>query len=154
MLIDNPTEIGPDWTLDEFTTGGKKYRVVVHSRGNEGGLRPDLVRDLRRIVDAQVEMWGPPDFDRYTFIYHFAADNKSFDGMEHLVSTQIINGGNLGDPGVLGRALEDCRARVLSRLECEASSARSVWALGLDASGEYEELCGSRRASRSTTAIS
>ena len=107
ILIDNPTEIGPDWTLDEFTTGGKKYRVVVHSRGSEGGQRPALVRDLRRIVDAEVEMWGPPDFDRYTFLYHFAADNKSFDGMEHLVSTQIINGGNLGDPGVLGRMLED-----------------------------------------------
>ena len=107
ILIDNPTEIGPDWTLDEFTTGGKKYRVVVHSRGPEGGQRPALVRDLRRIVDAEVEMWGQPDFDRYTFLYHFAADNKSFDGMEHLVSTQIINGGNLGDPGVLGRMLED-----------------------------------------------
>jgi predicted metalloprotease with PDZ domain len=107
ILIDNPTEIGPDWTLDEFTTGGKKYRVVVHSRGPEGGQRPALVRDLRRIVEAEVEMWGPPDFDRYTFLYHFAADNKSFDGMEHLVSTQIINGGNLGDPGILGRMLED-----------------------------------------------
>ena len=107
VLIDNPTEIGPDWTVDEFTTGGKKYRVVVHSRGPEGGQRPALVRDLRRIVEAEVEMWGPPDFDRYTFLYHFASDNKSFDGMEHLVSTQIINGGNLGDPGVLGRMLED-----------------------------------------------
>jgi predicted metalloprotease with PDZ domain len=101
ILIDNPTEIGPDWTLDEFSTGGKTYRVVVHSRGNEGGLRPDLVRDLRRIVDAQVEMWGPPEFESYTFLYHFANDNRSFDGMEHLVSTQIVNGGNLGDPGVL-----------------------------------------------------
>ena len=47
-------------------------------------------------------MWGPPDFDRYTFLYHFADDNRSYDGMEHLTSTQIINGGSLGDPGVLG----------------------------------------------------
>jgi predicted metalloprotease with PDZ domain len=53
LLIDNPTEVGSDWTLDEFTTGGKTYRVVVHSRGNEGGQRPNLVRDLRRIVDAE-----------------------------------------------------------------------------------------------------
>ena len=107
LLIDNPTEIGPDWTIDEFTTGGKAYRVVVHSRGNEGGLRPGLVRDIRRIVDAQVAMWGPPEFNRYTFLYHFANDNRSFDGMEHLTSTQIISGGSLSDPGVLGRALED-----------------------------------------------
>ncbi|HET9943136.1 MAG TPA: hypothetical protein VFR05_07345, partial [Terriglobia bacterium] len=107
LLIDNPTEIGPDWTLDEFTTGGKSYRVVVHSRGNEGGLRPNLVRDLKKIVDAQVEMWGTPEFERYTFLYHFADDNRSYDGMEHLTSTQIVNGNNLGDPGVLARALED-----------------------------------------------
>jgi predicted metalloprotease with PDZ domain len=107
LLIDSPTEVGPDWTLDEFSTGGKNYRVVVHSRGNEGGLRPNLVRDLRRIVDTEVAMWGTPEFDRYTFMYHFANDNRSFDGMEHLSSTQIINGGNLADPGVMARALED-----------------------------------------------
>jgi predicted metalloprotease with PDZ domain len=107
ILIDNPTEIGPDWTLDEFSTGGKRYRVVVHSRGSEGGLRPTLVRDVRRIVDAIVAMWGPPEFDRYTFMYHFANDNRSYDGMEHLVSTHIINGGSLSDGGVLERALED-----------------------------------------------
>ena len=88
-------------------TGGKTYRVVVHSRGNEGGQRPNLIRDLQKIVDAEVEMWGPPEFDRYTFIYHFANDNRSFDGMEHLESTQIIHGGNLGDPGVFGRILAD-----------------------------------------------
>ena len=49
-------------------------------------------------MDAEVEMWGPPEFDRYTFIYHFANDNRSFDGMEHLASTQIIHGDNLGIP--------------------------------------------------------
>ena len=107
LLIDSPTEIGPDWTLDEFTTGGKNYRVVVHSRGNEGGQRPVLVRDLRKIVEAQIAMWGAPEFDRYTFLYHFADDNRSYDGMEHLTSTQLINGNNLGDPGVLAHALED-----------------------------------------------
>jgi predicted metalloprotease with PDZ domain len=107
LLIDSPTEVGADWTLDEFTTGGKNYRVVVHSRGNEGNLRPNLVRDLKRIVDAEVAMWGTPEFDRYTFIYHFADDNRSFDGMEHLTSTQIIIGGNLSDPGAMARALED-----------------------------------------------
>ena len=107
LLIDSPTEIGPSWTLDEFSTGGKNYRVVVHSRGEEGGQRPALVRDLRKIVDAQVAMWGTPEFDRYTFLYHFADDGRSYDGMEHLASTQIINGNNLADPGVLARALED-----------------------------------------------
>jgi len=106
-MIDHPTEVGPDWTLDEFTIGGKNYRVVVHSRGNDGGQRPNLVRDLRRIVEAGIAMWGPPDFDRYTFLFHFANDNRSFDGMEHLNSTQLINGGNLSDAGVMSSALGD-----------------------------------------------
>jgi predicted metalloprotease with PDZ domain len=106
ILIDNPTEVGPDWTLDEFSTGGKAYRVVVHSRGPEDGLRPSLVRDVKKIVETQVAMWGAPDFDRYTFLYHFADDNRSFDGMEHLTSTQIMRPDSLSDPGSLQSAVE------------------------------------------------
>jgi predicted metalloprotease with PDZ domain len=105
MLIDNPTEVGPDWSLEEFVSGGKTYRVVVHSRASENNLRPALVRDVRRIVEAQVAMWGTPDFDRYTFLYHFAGDNRSFDGMEHLTSTQIIRPGAL-DAGSLAGVIE------------------------------------------------
>src|SRR5262249_52940307 len=67
-----------------------------HSRGDEGGRRPAFVRDVERIVRAEVRMWGPPDFDSYTFLFHFAADDRSSDGMEHLTSTNII------EPGVLG----------------------------------------------------
>lgn len=95
ILIDNPTEIGPDWTLDEFRVDGKTYRVVVHSRGEEGGRRPALVRDVEKVVRAQIRMWGPPEFDSYTFLFHFAADDRSSDGMEHLTSTHII------EPGIL-----------------------------------------------------
>jgi len=107
LLIDNPTEVSPDWTLDEFTTGGKTYRVVVHSRGPEGNQRPNLIRDLHKIIDAEVAMWGPPEFDRYTFMYHFANDGRSGDGMEHLVSTQIIFPGSLEESGAAERILED-----------------------------------------------
>ncbi|MBI4471463.1 MAG: M61 family metallopeptidase [Acidobacteria bacterium] len=106
ILIDNPTEIGPDWTLDEFVVGGKTYRIVVHSRGDEGGRRPALVRDVEKIVRAQVAMWGPPEFDHYTFLYHFAADDRSGDGMEHLTSTQIILPGSLADGGMFEGALD------------------------------------------------
>jgi predicted metalloprotease with PDZ domain len=95
IMIDHPTEIGPDWTLDEFKVDGKTYRVVVHSRGDEGGRRPAFVRDLEKIVRAGVAMWGPPEFDTYTFLFHFAADDRSSDGMEHLTSTHII------EPGIL-----------------------------------------------------
>ena len=100
IMIDTPTEIAPDWTQDSFTVDGKKYHVVVHSFGPEGNKRAALVRDIEKIVRAEVSMWGPPEFSEYTFLIHFAADDHSGDGMEHLTSTQIIEPGALGEPGV------------------------------------------------------
>src|ERR1044071_9209045 len=105
ILIDTPTEIGPDWTLDTFDVGGKKYHVMVHSFGAEGGKRAALVQDIEKIVRAEVALWGPPEFEEYTFLIHFAADDRSGDGMEHLSSTQIIQPGALGEPGVYERTL-------------------------------------------------
>ena len=100
IMIDTPTEIAPDWTQDDFVVDGKKYHVVVHSFGPEGGRRAALVKDIEKIVRAEVGMWGPPEFDEYTFLIHFAADDRSGDGMEHLTSTQIIQPGALADPGL------------------------------------------------------
>jgi predicted metalloprotease with PDZ domain len=97
LLIDNPTEVGADWTQDEFTVGGKVYRVVIHSRAEVNSAKASLIRDIQKIVTAEVAMWGPPEFDRYTFLLHFAADDHSYDGMEHLVSTQIIRGGVISE---------------------------------------------------------
>ncbi|HKP80534.1 MAG TPA: PDZ domain-containing protein [Pyrinomonadaceae bacterium] len=105
VMIDTPTEIAPDWTQDTFEVNGKKYHVVVHSFGPEGGKRAALVRDIEKIVRAEVAMWGAPEFEEYTFLLHFAADDRSGDGMEHLTSTQIIQPGALGEPGVYERAL-------------------------------------------------
>ncbi len=100
VMIDTPTEMAPDWTQDDFVVDGKKYHVVTHSFGDEGGKRTGLVKDIEKIVRAEVAMWGPPEFEEYTFLLHFAADDRSGDGMEHLTSTQIIRPGALGDPGV------------------------------------------------------
>jgi predicted metalloprotease with PDZ domain len=100
IMIDTPTEIAPDWTEDSFKVDGKNYHVVVHSLGSEGGKRRTLVRDIERIVKTETAMWGPPEFDSYTFLIHFSADDHSSDGMEHLTSTQIIMSGKLADPGV------------------------------------------------------
>jgi predicted metalloprotease with PDZ domain len=108
VLTDTPTEIAPDWTHDTFEVDEKKYHVVVHSFGPEGGKRAALVRDIEKIVRAQVAMWGPPEFEEYTFLLHFAADDRSGDGMEHLTSTQIIEPGALAEPGVY----EECLGTV------------------------------------------
>jgi predicted metalloprotease with PDZ domain len=42
IMIDTPTEIAPDWALDGFEVDGKKYHVMVHSFGSEGGKRAAL----------------------------------------------------------------------------------------------------------------
>ena len=106
IMIDTPTEIAADWTEDSFKVDAKQYRVVIHSLGNEGGKRGALVRDIEKIVKAETTMWGPPEFDSYTFLIHFANDGHSGDGMEHLTSTQIIEPGALADPGMFEDTLE------------------------------------------------
>jgi Predicted protease with the C-terminal PDZ domain len=106
IMIDTPTEVAPDWTVDEFQVDAKKYHVMVHSFGAEGGKRPALVKDIEKIVRAETALWGPPEFDEYTFLIHFAADDESGDGMEHLTSTQIIEPGALGDSGVYDETLD------------------------------------------------
>lgn len=106
ILTDNPTEIGPDWTQDNFKVNGKQYHVVVHSLGNEGGKRGALVRDIEKIVKAETAMWGAPEFESYTFLLHFANDGHSGDGMEHLTSTQIIMPGELASAEMYDEALD------------------------------------------------
>lgn len=106
IMIDTPTEIGPNWTEDKFIVAGKTYHVVVHSLGPEGGKRGALVRDIEKIVKTETAMWGPPEFDSYTFLIHFANDGVSGDGMEHLTSTQIIEPGALNDPGMMEETLD------------------------------------------------
>ncbi len=105
IMIDNPTEIGSDWTEDDFKVDGKTYHVVIHSRGDEGARRAAFVRDVEKLVRAETAMWGRPEFDGYTFLFHFAADDRSSDGMEHLLSTQIIEPGILADRGTYDDAL-------------------------------------------------
>ena len=77
----------------------------------KAGRRPAFVRDLEKIVRAEVAMWGRPEFDSYTFLFHFAADDRSSDGMEHLTSTQIIEPGILAErsayDGALGTAAHE-----------------------------------------------
>lgn len=106
ILIDTPTEIAPDWTMEQFNWEGKTYRVVVHSLGAEGGKRRALVSGIEKIVRAETAMWGAPEFDSYTFLIHFAADHQSGDAMEHLNSTQIILPGALASQSELESALD------------------------------------------------
>src|SRR5256714_6810750 len=105
VLIDTPTEVAPDFTVQTFEVGGKLYRVVVHSLGPEGGHRDELVRAVEKIVRAEVATIEPPEFEQYTFLFHFDPNTRRGDGMEHLNSTQIVETGALADREVLDSAI-------------------------------------------------
>jgi predicted metalloprotease with PDZ domain len=106
ILIDTPTEIAPDFTVEEFKVEGKTHRVMVHSFGEEKGARARLVSDIERVVRAEIALMGTPDYNSYLFMMHFDPTAQRGDGMEHLASTQIISTRALGDKGVAEGALD------------------------------------------------
>lgn len=111
VLIDTPTEVAPDFTVQTFEVGGKSYRVLVHSFGDEGGRRGELAQQVERVVRAQTAQMPAPDYERYTFLFHFDPTARRGDGMEHLNSTQIVETGPLADrrifEGAVGTAAHE-----------------------------------------------
>jgi predicted metalloprotease with PDZ domain len=96
-LIDTPLEISPEGSLEEFQELGKTIRIAVHSYDPEDTDRSKLVEGLKKIVHIEMSSMPAPDFQHYTFIFHFASDIPMGDGMEHLNSTDIIIRGTLRD---------------------------------------------------------
>jgi predicted metalloprotease with PDZ domain len=111
LLIDTPTEVAPDFNVESFEVGGKTYRVVVHSFGDEGGRRAELARAVERVVRAETAWMPAPDYEQYTFLIHFEPGTRRGDGMEHLNSTQIIETGPLAEmdsfQGAVGTAAHE-----------------------------------------------
>jgi predicted metalloprotease with PDZ domain len=105
VLIDTPTEVAPDFNVQTFEVGGKTYRVVTHTFGDEGGRRGELAKQVERVVRAETAMMPEPDYDQYTFLFHFDPTARRGDGMEHLNSTQIIETAALGDGHTLEEAV-------------------------------------------------
>ncbi len=105
LMIDTPTEIGPDWTEDNFVVDGRTYHIVLHAVGGDGGRRKLLARDLEKIVRAETAMWGAPEFSDYTFLIHTGAGERG-DGMEHLTSTQIMQRRPLGEADAYADVLD------------------------------------------------
>jgi len=103
-LVDTPLEISPDGALDEFREAGKTFRVAVHAYPEPAADRTKLVEGLKKIVHSEMAMMPAPEFDAYTFIFHFAPDIALGDGMEHSNSTDIVERGSL--EGSLAEALE------------------------------------------------
>jgi predicted metalloprotease with PDZ domain len=106
VLIDTPTEVAPDFHVQTFEVAGKTYRVLTHSFGDEGGRRGELAKAVERVVRAEVASMPEPDYEQYTFIFHFDPKARRGDGMEHLNSTQIVETGALADRQIFESAVE------------------------------------------------
>jgi predicted metalloprotease with PDZ domain len=100
-LVDTPLEICGECSISEFRERDKPIRVAVHNYAGEAAdesaqaaksaaLVTKLTDELKKVVHSEIAMMPLPDFDVYTFIFHFAPDISEGDGMEHLNSTQII----------------------------------------------------------------
>ncbi len=104
VLADTPLELSPHVTATDFVERGKTIRVAVHSMTE---LKPDiapLAPSVRKIVAAQLAALPEPDFEHFTFIFHFDPRIPLGDGMEHLNSTAIMIRQDIS--GGLAEALE------------------------------------------------
>ena len=94
-LVDSPFEASPHLTLDQFQDHGKTIRVVVHTYDEDDKDRSKLLEGLKKIVASELAAMPEPDFDHYTFFFHFDPTLGMGDGMEHFDSTDIILRGTL-----------------------------------------------------------
>ena len=74
-------------------------------RATSSGIS-SLVEGLKKIVKSEMTMMPDPDFEHYTFFFHFSPEIAMGDGMEHLNSTEIIIRGDLREASV-SEALEN-----------------------------------------------
>ena len=103
-------ESAPAATLSTLNTldlaAGKVQLHEKPKAAKPGGVLSKLIEGVNKIVSAEMEMMPAPDFQSYTFIFHFAPDISAGDGMEHLNSTEIMVKGELSD-STLAEALGD-----------------------------------------------
>jgi predicted metalloprotease with PDZ domain len=84
ILYDSPVEAG-DFKEMKFEVRGAPHRIVIDGEGN---YNPDrLLNNVRRIVEAQIAMFGDIPYRDYTFILHLRANTGG--GLEHLNSTAL-----------------------------------------------------------------
>lgn len=84
ILFDSPIEVG-NQDVFSFTTGGVNYDIAMCGEGNYDKER--LKKDMAKIVDEEVAIFGENPNERYVFIVHNYL--KGGGGLEHLSSTVL-----------------------------------------------------------------
>ena len=84
LLYDSPFEVS-DFKEIKFEVRGVPHRIVIDGEGNYDPER--MKRDVQKIVEAEVGMFGAIPYHDYTFILHLRASAGG--GIEHLNSTSL-----------------------------------------------------------------
>ena len=84
-LVDSPFEIGSH-KLHDFEVGGKPHQLAIWGKGN--AQAEPMIEDIKKIIDAEAEIFGGLPYERYLFLLHLSA--KSFGGLEHKNSCSLI----------------------------------------------------------------
>ncbi|MDW8104274.1 MAG: PDZ domain-containing protein [Armatimonadota bacterium] len=94
-LIDHPIQMGR-FEVRDFRARGVPMRVVFAAERGDVQVNMDrVVRDLQRIANAGIDLFGGAPFDRYLFLVHLI-DRGFAGGLEHLYST-VLNVPNRSD---------------------------------------------------------
>jgi predicted metalloprotease with PDZ domain len=84
-LIDHPVETG-DFALTTFEAGGVPHDIAIS--GRQSADLPRLARDLQRVCQWQIDLFGGAPFDRYLF--QVTAVGDGYAGLEHRTSTSLL----------------------------------------------------------------
>jgi len=84
-LLDHPVEMG-DFALATFRAGGVAHEIAIAGRQQADLDR--LARDLARVCQWQVDLFGGAPFPRYLF--QVAAVGDGYGGLEHRSSTSLL----------------------------------------------------------------
>ncbi|MBI5369069.1 MAG: M61 family metallopeptidase [Planctomycetes bacterium] len=77
-LVDSPLEVGR-FELHEFAVRGRPHRLAIHGAGNHDPKR--IVADLRKIAEAEAELFGGLPYADYLFVLHLHPEGGG--GLEH-----------------------------------------------------------------------
>lgn len=104
-LIDHPVEMGTP-TIATFRACGVAHTIAITGRHDTDLGR--LVRDIRRICDAQIRFFGEPaPMSRYVFFVNAVPDG--YGGLEHRASTALICGRNDLPQAGMGKPTDEYR---------------------------------------------
>jgi predicted metalloprotease with PDZ domain len=100
VLIDTPLEISPSVKTAQFVERGKTIRIAVHSLAEPNPDLTSLESSVRKFVGSQLATMPDPDFEHFTFLFHFAPGIPLGDGMEHLNSASVVARNPLASGGL------------------------------------------------------